>query len=139
MSNQVAPIAGPAPMAVGNMDRLDFNHRVVLGATGAISSQDAAALTGVVAVKTATKTGRYTLTLANGRKFKQFRGGNVSIVGLTDAIYGANTTGYKHHFRNDLLSTAGTIEVQFTRNTDNADAEVPDNFVLVIDLSVKTR
>ena len=131
------PIGRPPEGNAGAFRELTFAHRIVLGSAGAISSQDPAKDSKVVAVKTATKTGRYTLTLSGGRKFRQFRGGDCSIVGLTDAIYGANTTGYGFHWRNDLLSTAGTVELQFTRNTDNADAEVPDNFVLMIRLVVK--
>lgn len=139
MANNAFPIPVPLLGYVGTMELLAFNHRVVLGAGGAISSQDAAKQTGIVAVKTATKTGRYTLTMAGGRTFKQFRGGSVSIVGLDDTIYGANTTGYKAHWRDDDTTTDGTIEVQFTRNTDNADAEVPDNFKFVVDFKALVR
>lgn len=133
------PIPVPDLGWAGKNEYIKFNHRVVLGASGAIASQDAAADTRVSVIKTATKVGRYTITLANGRKFKQFRGGSVEIVGLTDAIYGANTTGYKNHWRDDFISTAGTIKLQFTQNGTNADAEVPDGFILNIVIIVKVK
>lgn len=139
MASGTFPITVPSLGFAGKNEYVEFNHRVVLGASGAIASQDPAIDTLVVAVKTAAKVGRYTLTLCGGRRFKQFRGGGVAIVGLADAIYGANTTGFAVHWRNDLLSSAGTVQVQFSRNTDNADAEVPDNFVLNITLLVKVK
>ena len=139
MASNTFPIPVPMLGYAGKNEYIAFNHRVVITAAGAIASQDAAVDTCVVAVKTAAKTGRYTLTVGGGRRFKQFRGGRVGIVGLTDAIYGANTVGYDHHWRNDLLASAGTVEVQFTQNGSNADAEVPSGMVLNIEFLVKVK
>jgi hypothetical protein len=136
-SSGVRPIGKPLEGLAGSNRILVFNHRVVLGASGAIASQDAAKDTGVSVVKTAAKTGRYTITFANGRRFRQFRGGDCAIVGPTDVIYGANTVGADYFWRNDLLSTVGTLQIQFTRGDTNADAEVPDNFNFTITVFVK--
>lgn len=141
MAPNAFPIAVPTLGYVGRKEMIEFNHKVVLGAAGAIaaSGSDAAADSGVTVVKTAAKVGRYTITVANGRRFKGFRGGSVSIIGPTDVIYGANTTGYGYFWRNDLMSSAGTIQLQFTQGGSNADAEVPDNFSFILDITVLVK
>lgn len=136
-SSGVRPIGKPIEGLAGSNRILAFNHRIVNGAAGVIASQDAAKDTGVVAVKTAAKVGRYTFTLAGGRRFRQFRGGEAAIIGPTDAIYGAITFGVDYFWRNDLLSTVGTVQIQWSRGDTNADAEVPDNFVWSVWLWVK--
>lgn len=114
-----------------------FIAKVVLGAGGAITvaSSDTVAQCRMSFAKTATKTGRYTFTLPD--KYRRFGGGKVTLIGQDDAIWGANTTGYKEHWRdNDIDGGAndGTIELQFTRNTDNADAELPDNVTMIVEI-----
>lgn len=141
MANDTFPLTSPAPETVGNMEQIEFNHRVALGAAGVLAAtgNDLAARTGIVVTKTAAKTGRYTIRMANGRKFRQFRGGWVSIVGLDDATWGANTTGARYFWRDDDTAVDGTIELQFVRNTDNADAELPDNYSFVLDFKALVR
>jgi len=136
MAAPLRPIGKPDEGYAGRNRILKFNHRLVLGASGAISSQDPASDTGVVVSKVAATAGRYLITFSNGRKFRQFRGGTVSTLGPASAAYGANTTGLDYFWRNDLLSSAGTVQVQFSQ-TSYADAEVPDNLTFILDLKVK--
>lgn len=118
-----------------------FNHVITTGTSGAIASQDAASTSGIVAVKTATKTGRYTLTLPG--KYRTFRGGFVTALGPTDATYGAKTKGSIFFFRNNAVDTGSgpfTVDVQAmnpsTDATNQVDSEVPDGTVLYITLLV---
>lgn len=122
-------------------NKATFHHTITTGTSGAIASQDAAADSGIVAVKTATKTGRYTLTVP--AKYRKFRGGHVIALGPTDATYGAKTKGSIFFFRNNNLDTGSgpfTVDVQAmnpsTDATNQIDSEVPDGTVLYITLHV---
>lgn len=120
---------------VGSKKMLRYNHRIILGAAGAISSQDAAKDSGIVAVKTATKTGRYTLTFSAGQKHKAFRGGVASLRGPDDTAYGAIAVGLHAIWRDEDLPIDGTLEVQFLGASVNfADAELPTGTVIYLDL-----
>jgi len=130
----------------GVLNRRNFGiitHTFVTGASGAISSQDLPGDSGVIATKTATKTGRYTFAvgastpLAKG--VRKFHGGFACIVGVDDAVYGAKTKGAVFVLRdNDMDGGAldGTFEGQFlnpsTDATNYIDAELPDNAVVHI-------
>lgn len=118
-----------------------FIHTVVLGSSGAISSQDAANVSGIVATKTATKTGRYTLQLPS--KYRKFHGGFACVTGPDDAVYGAKTKGLPCFLRdNDVDGGAadGTVELQFanpsTDATNYIDAELPDSLTFTVHLWV---
>ncbi|HET7036584.1 MAG TPA: hypothetical protein VFI42_12950 [Thermomicrobiaceae bacterium] len=119
-----------------------FIHKVTTGASGAIASQDAPSDSGVTAVKTATKTGRYTLTLPS--KFRKYDGGFVCVCGPDDAVYGAKSKGLPYIMRdNDIDGGAadGTIELQFlnpsTDATNYIDAELPDNTMFYVHIFVE--
>ena len=112
---------------------------LTIGSAGAISAQPLT-VGAVVAVKTATETGRYTLTVPSG--YRRFLGADVSLIGPTDAIWGANTVGGPSWFlRNNNIdrgTKAGTIDVQFAASTDNADAELPSGTIVNIVLWLGT-
>lgn len=114
-----------------------FFHRVVLGAGGAIASQDAPADSGVVATKTATKTGRYTLQLPS--KYRRLLWVNAAVIGTDDAAY-TTAKGLNSFVRdNDVDGGAadGTVEVQFNRTDTAADAEVIDSATLLFRVEVE--
>lgn len=130
MINPIAGVFNRRNMAV-------FYHRVVLGAAGAIASQDAPADSGIVATKTATETGRYTLQMPS--KYRRLLWAQGTIIGPDDAVLGANTTGYGSFVRdNDIDGGAadGTVEIQFTQ-TSYADAEVANNLTLLFRVEVE--
>ncbi len=113
--------------------------KVVTGTAGVITvaSSDTVAQCRMSFVKTATKTGRYTFTLPD--KYRRFAGGNVTLIGPDDAIWGASTTGLDYFWRdNDVDGGAadGTIELQFIRTDTNADAELPDNVIFIAEIRV---
>lgn len=119
-----------------------FLHKVTLGATGAIASQDAPNESGVVVTKTATKTGRYTLALPTGPtgfKYRKLLWVDAKIVGADDTAY-TIAKGIDVLLRdNDIDGGAldGTIEVQFIRSDTDADAEVEDSRVLYFRVEVE--
>jgi len=114
--------------------------RVVLGASGVISSTDCE---GFTVTKTAAKTGRYTIQLVDslGKPITalKFRGGYASILGPDDAAAAAGK-GTKFRWRADTIATNGQIFLQWQRNngiTDDNDAEVEDNLSFDIVFWVK--
>lgn len=119
---------------VGSRKFIRYNHRYVVGAAMAVTSQDAPKDSGVVAVATPTKTGRTTLTFSGGQKHKNFRGGNVSLLGPDDTAYGALTVGLPAIFRDNDLAIDGTLEVQFLNASGNwTDAALPSGTVVILD------
>lgn len=119
-----------------------FGTSIIIGAAGAISSQDKSEVTGMnQVVKTPAQVGRYTFQLPC--LFKNLRGGYVTIIGPDTANYGANTTGLDYFWRrNDIDFTAGTnkdgtIELQFFQGT-YADAEVPSGVIVLVELIAET-
>jgi hypothetical protein len=126
------PATGWAGTATRGMDC--FAIQVVLGVSGAITvaSTDTVAQCRIGIIKTAAKTGRYTLTLPD--RYRKFCGGFVTILGPTDVAIGANTTGLDYYFRNNnLAAAAGTIDLQFFQ-ASYADAEVADNTTFIVTL-----
>ena len=123
---------------VGGRKFLRYNHRFVITAAGAIlaGSQDDRAKSGVLAAKTGSEVGRYTLTLND--KAKQFRGGQATLIGPADATFGALTVGLMNIFRNDLLSTnAQSVDLQFVNASGNfTDAELPSGTIVIVDFLV---
>jgi len=134
MSTPVYDRRAPFPPLglVGFKGLMWLAHQMTIGAAGAISSQTVLAKGGVTAVQTATKTGRYTYTLPAA--YKHLFLPACETIGPTDAIYGANTTGYDHFWRNNNVDSGtkvGTIDLQFTEGTDNADALPPSGLVIM--------
>lgn len=135
----------PSKGNVGRRGVVHFWHTVTIGGSGAISSQDTDG-TGIVAVKTASETGRYTLTIGStgsgvGSAYKKLLCADVMLIGPDDAVFGANTVGIHWFFRdNDVDGGAkdGTIELQFaTRGGTNIDdAEVPSGTVFKVHIAV---
>lgn len=104
---------------------------VTTSTSGAISSSS---VTYGSIVKTATKTGRYTVTLADS--YVGFLDANVIVESSSDAAYGT-AKGVIPVLRNVAVttSTGGTLNIQFIDKA-LADAELPDGakFYFRIDL-----
>lgn len=119
---------------------IDLFLEMTIGASGAITTSTAniGAAAGMTIAKTASKTGRYTLTLPSA--FKHFLEGVATLIGPTDAIWGANTVGGPDYFfRNNNIdrgTKAGTIDLQFSQNGSNADAELPSGTIVIVHLTV---
>lgn len=127
----------------GHRNKGTFHHIITTGTSGVIASQSVQAESGIIAVKTAAKTGRYTLTLPPQIKYRKFLGGCVIALGPTDNAYGAKAKGGVFFFRNQNIDTGSgpfTIDVQAanpsTDATNYIDAEVPDGTILFITLFV---
>jgi len=97
---------------------------ITLTAAGAIASQDSECAT---AVKTATETGRYTLTL--DRKYLKIRAlGAPSLVGPADATFG-NTDANQAQWRN--LATAADQEFDIQLMNDvGADTDGASGYII---------
>lgn len=107
-------------------------NRVVLGASGAVSSQDSARDAGFVVAKTATKVGRYTLTFDKNYNRVEFI--DARVIGADDAAY-TTAKGIDFFLRDDDVGRGagdGTIEIQFTRTDTEADAEIEDSREILI-------
>lgn len=112
--------------------------RVVLGASGAVSSTDCE---GFTVVKTATKTGRYTvqLTDALGRAITALKLRNcvATVIGPDDSAL-TTTKGVVGVIRADTVATNGQFYLQFVQtNAGNADTEVQDSASFDITFWVK--
>lgn len=125
----------------GHRNAATFLHIITTGTSGAIASQSPQSESGIVAAKTASKTGRYTLTVPG--KYRKFLGGSICAVGPADNAYGAKTKGGVFFFRNQNVDSGSgpfTIDVQAanpsTDATNYIDAEVPDGTILYISLRV---
>ncbi len=115
----------------GRRNLVLFVHKVVFGASGVLSSQDAAADSGVV-LGARISAGRYKATLPS--VFRVFHGGWSTVLGPDTAVYGAKTTGNNFVLRAnkvDANTPDGTVLVQWlnpsTDATNYIDADVPDN------------
>lgn len=100
-----------------------------IGAAGAIdstviaSSNTSLPMAGVTLVKTAAKTGRYTITLPKNYRHLLYKGG--SFTGPDDTAF-PTTTGSQLAWRDidiGIGANDGTIEVQLLRADTQADAE----------------
>lgn len=101
--------------------------RVVLGSSGAVSSQDGAKLAGFTVTKTASKTGRYTITL--DKNYARLLWADVRIIAADDTAY-TTAKGADVLIRDDDVGRGagdGTFELQFCRSDTEADAEVEDS------------
>jgi len=121
---------------VNRSDVVRYYHKVTTTTEGTIGSQDAVVGSGVVAVKTATEVGRYTLTLNGAEAYSAVLFVDAKIIGADDTAYAA-AAGITPIIRdNDISGGAldGTIEVQFVDSATNADAEVADGAILLFEL-----
>lgn len=112
--------------------------RVVTTTGGTIGSTDCE---GFTVVKTATKTGRYTVQLADVRgqaiTALKLRNCVVTLIGPDDAAL-TTTKGLVAVIRDDDMATDGTFEIQFVQtNAGNADTEVQDSASFDITFWVK--
>ena len=107
-------------------------NRVVLGASGAVSSQDSAKDAGFVVTKTAAKTGRYTLTFDKNYNRVEFI--DARVIGADDSAY-TTAKGIDFFLRDDDVGRGagdGTIEIQFARSDTEADAAIEDSREILI-------
>ncbi len=136
--------------AVNRRGVLHYYLHVTTGSAGAIvvATTDTAAVSGFAIVKTAAKTGRYTLTANNA--YRNVLDINVSVSGPADATYGSGAVGTIWCWRNNNMDNgaasgtggaastrAGTIELQFRRQDTGADAELPDNTQFKVRIDVE--
>jgi hypothetical protein len=120
----------PYKGVVGRKGVFKFVHTLLIGAAGAITSQDADS--GVVAAKQG-GAGLYTLTFPAAYK---------KITGLGWSAIGVLTTGTGNQadWENNNLdggTKAGTIQIQFRKNTDMSVADVPSGIVLKLEIEVE--
>jgi hypothetical protein len=105
---------------------------VVTSTSGTIASKTGK---GFTITKTASETGRYTITLAD--KYTSLLSVRVSVVGAADAAY-TGSKGLMSFLRNVDVSSAGTFDVQFTTVVATpADAELPDAASFLIEVTLK--
>ena len=99
---------------------------VTIGASGAISSQDCK---GFSVAKTASETGRYTVTLED--RFTAFRGAQVALEGVADAALTALFAGVRN------VSMSGqTLDLQFV-GAVGTDTNPASGNVLYIELTLQ--
>jgi len=101
--------------------------KLVTSTSGTISTSES---WGCAVAKTATETGRYTVTLA--RAVAKFLAAIVTVIGPDDTAL-TTTKGLVHAIRDDDLATDGTIEIQMVETvTANADTDLQDGASLTI-------
>ena len=118
-------------------DVATYFHKVVTTTSGTIdtTNSDQALDSAVTIVKTAAKTGRYTITLPSTHR--KLLGVTVTVVGPADVSYGAIAKGLPAFVRNDAVATAGTFDIQFVQGDTNwNDAEVSDAAAFMITIWV---
>lgn len=84
--------------------------------------------------KTATKAGRYTVTLED--KYQGLRRCEVDVVGATDAAY-TTAKGLTRFLRNVAVDSTKTMDIQFARTDTAADAELDDGATVYIAITLK--
>lgn len=108
--------------------------RVVLGATGAISTTTPAQADGFAIIKTAAEAGRYSVTLND--PYRAVVGVSCIIVGAADAAYTTANGLWNGLIRNKAVSTTRTFDIQFQRTDTGADAEIEDNLTFYIEITL---
>lgn len=104
---------------------------IPLGTSGAVATTGVGGKGVASVVKTATKVGRYTVTLQD--RYISFVGGRVTFIGTADAAPGGATGGY---FRNNSLGTSTkTIDVQLSLG--GVDTEADTNTTVLVELKLK--
>lgn len=109
---------------------------VTIGASGAVSSQTAANKSCAVVTKTASKTGRYTITLTN--KFAELIGASANLI-IGDDAAATIADGNECTFRDNDIASDGTIEIQCHRSDTMADANPTSGTVIMWTLVVARR
>ncbi len=126
----------------GVIDEATYHCRLVTSTAGAVDTTKTWVPAGQTIVKTATKTGRYTLTLPVA--YERLLNIIVTPIGPDDAVWGANTTGLQWFVRDEDVSRTinvatsaqdGTVEIQFAQ-VSNADAELPDGASVMLTVIV---
>jgi len=102
-----------------------------IGSSGAVSSSQAQ---GFSIAKTATETGRYTLTLNDS--YYALKGCQVSIVGPADAAL-TDASGIVASLRNDAVASSKTLDIQFSSNVDLADADPSSGIRVLVEITLK--
>ena len=105
--------------------------KVVTGSSGDISSSSC---DGFSVVKTDSETGRYTITLDGTVTEILYVG--TTILGADDTAY-TDAKGITTIIRDNDVSTDGTFELQFLRNTTNADTEIVNDMSFFIRIDLK--
>jgi|SRR5882724_3103282 len=132
MSIQRAPY--PSKGWVGRRGVTYFAHELLVGAAGAITTQDAQALSGVVATKQA-GVGLYTYDLSNA--FRKVVELSAEFIGALGAV----TTGCVYSWINNNIdrgTKSGTIQLQWVRSDTNAIADVPNGTIVLVTIGVAT-
>jgi hypothetical protein len=99
--------------------------------SGTIGSQSCK---GFSIAKTATETGRYTITFED--KYMGFKSLSATVVGASDAAYTA-TKGLAPFLRNVDVVSAKTLDLQFADPESSADAELEDGAQVFIEIKLK--
>jgi hypothetical protein len=126
-------IPNPQAGTYGVIDEVTFHARLVTTTSGTVDTTNTWLPAGQLLVKTATKTGRYTLTLPVARH-KRLLQVIATPIGADDTAH-AIAKGIQFFLRdNDVDGGAadGTIELQFTRTDTEADAELTDGASVLI-------
>lgn len=111
--------------------------KIVIGAAGAVTSSTGKGVTSIV--KTAAKTGRYTLTLNDRYTGSAVLHSSVGLTGKADAAPG-NGAAVAGYIRNDSTGAAAkTVDVQlyFSNGTANVDADADSGSVVTVHLVLK--
>lgn len=130
----------PNPMVGMYGNRRDvawYAHLLVTTTSGTVdtTNSDQAADSAVTLVKTNAKTGRYSITLPTSHK--KLLGVVATVIGSADASYGAITKGLPAYVRNNAVSTAGTLDIQFVQGDTNwNDGELADGASVLILIAV---
>ena len=114
-----------------------LNSRVVLGTSGAITSQDSSKDSGFTVTKTGSEVGRYTIAL--DKNYNRVCSVDAIVIGQDDAAYTAGK-GLIALLRDDDTGRGagdGTIEIQFVDPATSADAEVENSANLLISILVR--
>lgn len=119
----------------GSLDRevVKLYGKVTFGTSGAVSTDDSL---GFAVTKTATKTGRYTVTLED--TFAEFLGCNVTTQIATDNAHTA-TVGLVTAVRNvSVNDSTPTFEIQFIELDGGAsDADPGNGYIAYIEITLK--
>lgn len=126
-------IPNPQLGTYGVTQEVTFHSRLVTTTSGTVDTTNTWTPAGQTLVKTATKTGRYTLTLPIG-KHRRLLQVIATVIGADDSAY-TTAKGIDFFVRdNDIDGGAedGTIELQFARSDTEADAELIDGASVLI-------
>lgn len=94
---------------------------------------------GFTITKTGSETGRYTIQLGSSTgqlTCAELLGCAVQIVGPDDNAY-TDAKGIGVILRDNDIASDGTFEIQFMKNTDNADVELMDAAKILIEITLK--